>query len=83
LVWLSPHHVGKDPRLGPTGHQDPGRWGRVRVVRAARPQDDTEDEEAMPSPLMTESIPLAWICQMCDCAGDGCDGTVCHGLDAD
>jgi hypothetical protein len=53
------------------------------VVRAARPQDDTEDEEAMPSPLMTESIPLAWICQMCDCAGDGCDGTVCHGLDAD
>lgn len=22
-------------------------------------------------------------CEMCDCLSDGCDGTICHGLDAD
>jgi hypothetical protein len=23
------------------------------------------------------------ICDVCHCQGEGCDGTVCHGLDAD
>jgi hypothetical protein len=23
------------------------------------------------------------ICDVCHCVGEGCDGTVCHGLDAD
>jgi hypothetical protein len=22
-------------------------------------------------------------CQVCHCTGEGCDGTICHGLDAD
>lgn len=23
------------------------------------------------------------VCDLCHCTGEGCDGTVCHGLDAD
>ena len=22
-------------------------------------------------------------CEVCHCSGEGCDGTICHGLDAD
>jgi hypothetical protein len=31
----------------------------------------------------TATCPGGWVCQMCDCDGDGCDGTICHGFDAD
>lgn len=40
----------------------------------------------MPSPSPTATIDQAlsgWICQMCDCSGDECDRTICHGFDAD
>jgi hypothetical protein len=30
-----------------------------------------------------DQSPNAWGCQMCDCSGDDCDGTICHGFDAD
>lgn len=45
----------------------------------------------MPAPLPLEQTTCqhaaspfgSWTCQMCDCYGEGCDGTVCHGFDTD
>lgn len=36
----------------------------------------------MPSST-AEQKSCQWVCQMCDCSGDECDGTICHGFDAD
>lgn len=37
----------------------------------------------MPSPASTDQTLRSWVCQMCDCSGDDCDRTICHGFDAD
>ncbi len=39
----------------------------------------------MPAQLLLESTRPDAIChcEMCDCLSEGCDGTVCHGYDAD
>jgi hypothetical protein len=39
----------------------------------------------MPTPSATISVIDRGeeICQVCHCRGEGCDGTVCHGFDAD
>jgi len=32
---------------------------------------------------VTERADCDEYCAVCHCTGEGCDGTVCHGLDAD
>lgn len=34
-------------------------------------------------PVTTSTDCEEQMCAMCHCAGEGCDGTVCHGFDAD
>jgi hypothetical protein len=29
------------------------------------------------------TVGCGWVCRMCDCSGEDCDGTICHGFDAD
>ena len=38
----------------------------------------------MPTPSVTTIATCDEVmCEICHCSGEGCDGTVCHGLDAD
>lgn len=42
----------------------------------------SEDEKTM-TPTTTTTTCEAELCAVCHCTDEGCDGTVCHGLDAD
>jgi hypothetical protein len=33
--------------------------------------------------LLLDTIADETVCQTCHCGGEGCDGVVCHGFDAD
>lgn len=41
-----------------------------------------EDDTAMTTRTTMTSCDEG-LCQVCHCTDEGCDGTVCHGLDAD
>ena len=83
----------------PGHHDLEGRWTRCRAKpgtgrvsgqerptagRADRRDDATKDASAMPTPSVTTIATCDEVmCEICHCSGEGCDGTVCHGLDAD
>lgn len=50
-----------------------------------RPDDDRRmTKDLVPMPTLTlDTIEDTCECTLCHCVGEGCDSTVCHGLDAD
>ena len=60
----------------------------VLWVKVVEMPSGIRPSKTLEGPVMLAMIELAseredQICQVCHCAGEGCDGTVCHGLDVD